>query len=278
MDERWLDTHQPDASGPVRFSEWWRGWQTWRDDRAVARRPISDDLWRRTLRRYPFLQRKAAADNAKLRRLASLFLDRKEFIAIGSVRLRNDVVVAIAAQACLPILRLGLARYDGFVGIVVHADQVVAQREVMDEGGVVHHYAEALSGEAMVGGPITLSWRDVRTAGHSAAEGYNVVIHEFAHVLDMASGPPDGTPTLPAGLSPAHWQGTLHQEFDAFSRRVQAGEKTALDVYGAHSVDEFFAVASESFFVAPIKLLSEHVALYKLLAEFYQQDPATEAA
>ena len=31
-----------------------------------------------------------------------------------------------------------------------------------------------------------------------AAIGYNVVIHEFAHVLDMADGLPDGVPLLPA--------------------------------------------------------------------------------
>jgi Mlc titration factor MtfA (ptsG expression regulator) len=55
-----------------------------------------------------------------LRRLTSLFLDRKEFTAVPPVRLTNDVVVAVAAQACLPVLHLGLQRYDGFVGIVLH--------------------------------------------------------------------------------------------------------------------------------------------------------------
>ena len=170
----------------------WRGlllrWQTWRENAAVARRPIRDDLWKRTLVRYPFLRRRDAAEQRLLRRMTSLFLDRKEFTARGGLRLTDDVVVAVAAQACLPVLRLGLEAYDGFVGIVLHPDQVLAKRSVTDDDGVVHEYDELLAGEAMEGGPIMLSWHDVRSAGRSAGEGYNVVIHEFAHVLDLGRG------------------------------------------------------------------------------------------
>lgn len=251
-------------------------WRRFREDRAVARRPIGDDLWRRTLNRYPFLKRRSADDNAELRRVASLFLDRKEFTAVGSVKLSDDVVVAVAAQACLPVLRLGLARYDGFVGIVLHSDPVVARREVSDDDGVVHEYDEVVSGEAMSGGPLMLSWRDVRTAGQSAAVGYNVAIHEFAHVLDMANGPPDGVPLLPAELTRDGWLGTLTQEREALLLRVDAGEETALDPYGLEGPEEFFAVASEAFFVAPQRLLAEHPALYRMFTRFYLQDPVNQ--
>jgi MtfA peptidase len=251
-------------------------WRARREAAAVARRPIPDDLWKRTLVRYPFLRRRSAADGAELRRLTSLFLDRKEFTALGGQRLTNDVVVAIAAQACLPVLRLGLAHYDRFVGIVVHPDQVVARREVSDDDGVVHEYDELLSGEAMEGGPVMLSWRDVRGSGQSAAVGYNVVIHEFAHVLDMADGVADGVPPLPPGLPLRHWLTTLDDEYRRFAQRVDSGEDTALDPYGGHSVDEFFAVASEAFFTAPENMKGEHPALYAMFALFYRQDPAAE--
>jgi MtfA peptidase len=99
-----------------------RRWQAAADARAVARRPIDDALWQRTLNRYPFLKRRNNTDAARLKRMASLFLDRKEFTATGALKLSNDVVVAVAAQACLPVLHLGLDRYDGFVGIVLHPD------------------------------------------------------------------------------------------------------------------------------------------------------------
>jgi hypothetical protein len=258
------------------LGNWWQRLRTQREHAALARRAIPDDLWKRTLVRYPFLQRRDADSGAELRRLTSLFLDRKEFSTTGSLRLSDAMVVAIAAQAVLPVLRLGLARYDGFVGIVVHADQVVARREIADDDGIVHEYDEVLAGEAMQGGPVMLSWRDVRGAGHSAAQGYNVVIHEFAHVLDMGDGVADGVPLLPPDLPALEWRRTLGQEFRAFVQRVDSGAETALDPYGSQSEEEFYAVASESFFVSPQAMRREHPALYELFVRFYRQDPAAD--
>jgi MtfA peptidase len=257
---------------------WLSTLRTRREDAAVARRAIPDDVWKRTLVRYPFLRRRDPADEAALRRMTSLFLDRKEFSTAGGLRLNDAMVVAIAAQAVLPVLRLGLERYGGFVGIVVHPDQVVARREVADEDGIVHEYDEVLAGEAMDGGPVMLSWRDVRGAGQGAASGYNVVIHEFAHVLDMADGASDGVPLLPPGLTRQAWLAVLEPEFEAFCLRVDRGHDTALDPYGSNGIDEFFAVASESFFVAPQPMHDEHPALYALLARLYRQDPIAETA
>ena len=250
----------------------WRSWQRSREDAALRRRAIPDDLWKRTLVRFPFLRWREAEDQLELRRLTSLFLDRKEFSAAGGLRLTDAMVVAIAAQAVLPVLKLGLARYDGFVGIVVHPDQVVARRAVHDDDGLVHEYDEPLAGEAVQGGPVMLSWRDVRAGGRSTSPGYNVVIHEFAHVLDMADGQPDGVPLLPPGLSRAAWLAVLEPQFEAFAKRIDNDDETALDPYGASSIDEFFAVASESFFVSPHALAREHAPLYELLGRFYLQD------
>jgi Mlc titration factor MtfA (ptsG expression regulator) len=251
-----------------------QAWSTYRDQAALRRRPIPDLLWRRTLKRFPFLPRDGTADSLELRRLCSLFLDRKEFTGARGLAVSDDMAVAIAAQACLPILRLGLDAYDGFVGIVVHPGQAKVRREHVDEAGVVHEYDDVLSGEAVHGGPVMLSWRDVRAAGASADLGYNVVIHEFAHVLDMADGLADGMPLLPGEMPAATWQATLQAEYEGFCRRVDAEEPTALDPYGAESPDEFFAVASEAFFVAPQAMQDEHAALYALFSRYYRQDPA----
>ena len=174
----------------------------------------------------------------------------------------------------MPVLELGLAWYDGFVGIVVHADAVVAQREVIDDAGVVHEYEEELSGEAMHGGPVMLSWSDVDEAGESAEVGYNVVIHEFAHVLDMRDGPADGVPPLADRSAHDAWRQVLTVEFDAFCARVDAEEEVLLDPYAAEAPEEFFAVASEAFFVAPRDFLTEHPRMYELLRGFFRQDPA----
>jgi Mlc titration factor MtfA (ptsG expression regulator) len=250
-----------------------RHWQARREAAALARRAIPDRLWRRTLKRFPFLPEDEATQQ-RLRRLTSLFLDRKEFSGAHGLTVTDDMAVAIAAQACLPVLEIGLQAYDGFVGIVVHPGQAMVRRETADDDGVVHAWDEVLSGEAVQGGPVMLSWRDVRSAGPKAALGYNVVIHEFAHVLDMADGAPDGVPLLPPGLDRTHWERTLHSEYDTFCDRVEAEVDTALDPYGAEAPEEFFAVASEAFFVSAQALRGEHPALYAMLKDYYRQDPA----
>ena len=256
------------------LARWSSRWRKFRDERTLRRRPIPDALWQWTLARYPFIAQRSAQDLAALRDLATLFLAAKEFTGAQGFVVTDEIAVAVAAQACLPVLRLGLAPYDGFIGIVIHSDEVVARREVMDEDGVVHHYDETLTGEAMEGGPVMLSWRDVEAAGESAEWGYNVVIHEFAHVLDMGGGGPDGMPPLPNRAAREAWRRIIDAEYAAFCDDVDAGRDTVLDPYGAESVDEFFAVASEVFFVDPQALRHEHPKLYALLADYYRQDPA----
>jgi Mlc titration factor MtfA (ptsG expression regulator) len=250
-------------------------WRRMREERALRRRAIPDALWDATLERYPFLARREAADLDALRRIATLFLAKKEFHGARGFVVGDDVAVAIAAQACLPVLEIGLEWYDGFVGIVVHSDEVVARREVMDEDGVVHEYDEPLTGEAMQGGPVMLSWHDVAHAGSSAEWGYNVVIHEFAHVIDLRDGVADGMPPLAGAAARDRWREVLESHYKRFSRRVAVGRDTALDPYGAEGIDEFFAVAVESFFVAPRAMRAEHASLYELFREFFRQDPAS---
>ena len=153
---------------------------------------------------------------------------------------------------------------------------MVAPREVVDDDGVVHHYDEVLAGEAMGGGPLMLSWTDVRDAGESADWAYNVVIHEFAHVLDMADGgDADGVPPLPSAEERKRWATVLDAEYETFCRWVDEERDTVLDPYGATEVGEFFAVAVEAFFVASAAMQQEHPKLYALFAEYFQQDPAS---
>jgi len=254
--------------------DWLRRWREAREHRVVKQRAIPDALWQTTLHGLPFLARRSQADLQALRRLATLFLDSKEFSGAGGLAVTDEMAVCIAAQACLPVLRFGLGPYQRFVGIVVHADEVVARREVSDEHGVVHEYDEVLTGEAMEGGPVMLSWRDVRESGATADLGYNVVIHEFAHVIDMGDGLADGIPPLPDAAARKHWRGVLDLEYERFCRSVEDGEQTVLDPYGAQHPSEFFAVAVEAFFVKPQPMRAAHPWLYPLLAQYFGQDPA----
>jgi Mlc titration factor MtfA (ptsG expression regulator) len=253
-------------------------WRRWRDRRTLVRRPIPDEMWQATLARYPFLAALGAEDRLRLREMATLFLAQKEFTGAGGLEVTDDMAVTIAAQACLPVLELWLHWYDSFVTIVLHPDEVVANREITDEFGVVHQYKEALVGEALGDGPMMLSWRGVTDAAQNEGPAYNVVIHEFAHVMELRAGGADGIPPLPDAASRQHWRRVLEASHLRFIRRLDAGLAAVLDPYGAESVSEFFAVACEGFFVAGAALRDEDPYLYELLKGFFRQDPAARAA
>ncbi|MEP6971729.1 MAG: M90 family metallopeptidase [Betaproteobacteria bacterium] len=249
---------------------------------------IPDMLWNNTLAQLPFLQTIGEEQLLPLRRLTQAFLDNKEFHGASGLQIRDDMAVAIAVQACLPVLHLqqpwrGIAWYDDFVGIVVYPGAMRARRESLDENGVVHQYEEVLTGEAMQDGPVTLSWQDVADAGTSANEGYNVVIHEFVHKIDMRDGAADGCPPLPAGFmgtsgaSAARtlWHNTLHTHYLNFCDRLSMAERFGakmpwLDAYGASAIDEFFAVASEAYFVNRARFGAEFDGLLPLFDAFFR--------
>lgn len=263
---------------PGLLRRWAASWKAGREARVLRERPIPEALWTATLSRHPFVARRSDEALVRLRRLATLFLARKEFTGAGGLVVDDAMAVAIAMQACLPILALGLEAYDGFVGIVVHPDEVLALRQQMDDDGVVHEYEETLTGEAVDGGPVMLSWRDVDSAGETADWSYNVVIHEFAHVLDMRNGIADGVPLLAGRAAQREWQTVMQAEYDAFCRALEADPdlEPVIDPYGAEAPEEFFAVATEAFFVNARALEAAHPRLYALFKGYYQQDPAAE--
>lgn len=234
---------------------------------------IPDTLWLATIQALPFLDELDADELARLKHLSEAFLDSKEFASADELTIDNGSRVAIAAQGCLPILNLGLSWYRGWVGIVVYPDEFVIARQSVDEFGIVHEFDDVVSGEAWEGGPLLLSWQDTQMAGG----GYNVIIHEFAHKLDMLNGEADGVPPLHPEMSRQHWCAALDRAYDDFCRQVDEadsrGVATAIDAYGAESPAEFFAVSTEVFFELPGLLQAEYPDWYGQLAAFYRQDP-----
>lgn len=236
---------------------------------------IPDALWQATLAAYPFLAERSIAERLHLRGLVSEFLAHKEFSGAQGLEVTDAMAVAIAAQACLPVLHLGLDWYDDFVGIVVHPGQMVARREMLDEAGVLHRYSEVLSGEAMDRGPVTLSWQDVASAGALAGHGYNVVIHEFVHKIDMRDGSADGCPPLPSRAAHAAWRDVMQPAYDAFREQVTMAERFGaqapwLDAYGATAPAEFFAVTCEAYFVNRDRFTQEFAVLTQLYDQFFK--------
>jgi Mlc titration factor MtfA (ptsG expression regulator) len=243
---------------------WWR-------QRSAAKLAISAIQWQAAEYALPFLDRLTGDEHNRLRVLAREFIASKEWSGAPGLQLTAAMQLSIALQACLPILNLdqGLDAYHGWVGIVVYPGDFVIPRQIVDEAGIVHEYDDAVLGEAWEGGPVLLSWfDDMNDVGD-----VNIVIHEFAHKLDMANGTVDGVPALPGDMTRAAWVAAFAPAYADFCRRVDAGEDTAIDSYAAEHPSEFFAVVSEVFFEAPDLLLEEYPAVYEQLRLYYRQDP-----
>ena len=236
-------------------------------------------MWQRTLLDYPFLTADPANDPEQLRAMAGIFLADKEFSGAHGLHISDAMAVAIAAQACLPVLHLGLHWYDDFKGIVLHPGAMLARREVVDDTGVVHHYRETLTGEAMQYGPVTLSWADIAASGVSAQTGYNVVIHEFVHKLDMRSGTADGCPPQPSRIVWENWRVTMQACYSRFQTQLTMAERFGaeppwLDAYAATAPAEFFAVTSEAYFVNRAHFAQEFPELIPLFEQFFNASVA----
>lgn len=226
--------------------------------------------WRESL---PFCDYALALDSEHRQRLHDLtaqLLRSKHFEGGGGFRIDDRVRTAIAVQACLPILELGLDYTANWRTVIIYPGDFLVQHAYMDEAGVLHEMEEELSGESWPEGPVILSWEGVTQREAGAP---NVVIHEFAHQLDMLNGEANGFPPLHPGMDPRQWTDCLQGSFDVLVRQLDSGQPVRVDEYAADGPAEFFAVMSEHFFMDPPLLREDFPELYGQLSLFYRQDP-----
>ena len=258
------------------------GWlKTRRRERALASNALPDDEWNAALHELPFLDHYDAPTLARLRELTTLFLVEKSIVsgATSGEHLLNvtpHMRILIAVQACLLIVGRGatvteaISDFDGWENVVVYPGDFPRTHDFEDEVGVVHRLDEPIAGESWYGGPVLLSWPAVEV-GYDES-GMALVIHEFAHKIDMLDGEVDGIPPL-AGAARDVFRREVHAAYEDFCRRVEEGEDTAIDPYAAELIDEFFAVSCEVFFAEPELLRDEYPAYFAQLKTYFRVDP-----
>lgn len=126
-----------------------------------------------------------------------------------------------------------------------------------------------LAGQAHGWGTVILSAPALIEGFVPGAEASHVGLHEFAHLLDSNRVTFSG---IPAGVDEGRartWVAIMEDEM----ARLRRGD-SVLDDYGAHQPAEFFPVAVEAFFQAPLALRRRHDKLYDWLRRYFAQDPA----
>ena len=264
--------------------------RAFRTARALASKKIElIDLaaWNRATADYHFVKRLTAEENRRLRLIASDFLMRKSINGAAGFDIDELIRIQIAAQACILILELDVDYYDGWREIIVYPGQFAKTHDVVDEYGIVHTTRDPLAGEAWLGGPVVLSHADIAHTENAVdrGDGYNVVIHEFAHKLDMLNGEANGYPPLHRGMSKETWKRTFLAAYLAFCKQVDEADALArkdggraldaipIDPYASENPAEFFAVISEVFFEMPETVHATFPGVYQQLKAFYKQDP-----
>lgn len=245
----------------------------WRERRQLRHALIPAVLWQKVVEDSLAGFHLEQHELDQLRQQASLFLVRKAINGAGGQEVDDYMAAVIAANACLLILELDLDYYDGWVEVIVYPEAFVVTREVRDEMGVVHSKRTILGGEAWGRGPLILSWKDARPDVNRHDSGSNVILHEFAHKLDMLDGAADGTPPMHPDMDLRVWIDTFTETYDDLRERIERNHGTNIDPYAAENPAEFFAVVSEEFFTAPEQLQHHHADVYQQLRLFYRQDP-----
>lgn len=202
----------------------------------------------------------------------NVFLDEKRFTGCGGLEITDEIKVTIAAQACVLLLGRKAAYYPRFSSIFVYPGAYFAEGATR-AGDVTVVETQLRAGESWQGGPLVLSWDDVRGGSRDVRDGHNVVLHEFAHKLDQEDGRADGAPLLGQRSRYVTWARVLAGEYDELVEKVGRGQRTVLDDYGATDPAEFFAVLTETFFEKPRQLKKKHPELYEEVQAFYKVDP-----
>ncbi|CDZ77771.1 Mlc titration factor A [Legionella massiliensis] len=244
--------------------------KAWWAERIVRRSPINDAEWQDVFQDLRLFRYLTMQERAKLKRLAILLLHYKVLESVGELEITNRMRAEIALQACLPILNLGLDWYEGWISIILYPGEFSRQSTEVDECGVVHQGRVHLSGESWQRGPVILSWDNSRHRENSSG---NVIIHEFAHKLDMLNGRANGFPPLHKEMSAHQWAEVFNRAYADFERHLQEGTPLPINSYAAASPGEFFAVFSEYFFEEPGLIKQYYPEVYELLISFYRQDP-----
>ncbi|MCW8195875.1 zinc-dependent peptidase [Proteobacteria bacterium 005FR1] len=243
-------------------------WPRYRRKKILSER--FPEQWETLMReRLPFYPKLPADLQKQLRDMVLFFIRDKNFIGCADLEVTDEMKVLIAAQACLLLLNRPSYEYPELTAIYIYPTAFRATHEVQDELGLVTTETRDLLGESWNTGKIILAWDDVEKGVRNFNDGYNVVLHEFAHALDHESGAANGAPLLYTKAAYKSWAYVLGEEFE----KLQAGGDNIIDQYGAINPAEFFAVATETFFEEPHKMHEHHQELFEQLREYYRLDP-----
>lgn len=215
-------------------------------------------------------------EQARLGELADHIARTKRWEAARGLEITDEIRTLVSAHAALLILGLDESRYESVRAIVVRKNPLRKPAPVPHWGpvaGVIDGSPTVIDGESHDHrGPLMINWVTFRREAMRPRFGRDVVIHEFAHKIDMHDLSVDGTPLIADQAFRDRWVAVCTAEYEALQEGPDADG--VLRDYAGTNPAEFFAVTSEVFFTRPGVLAERKPDLYDVVRTFYGQDPA----
>lgn len=201
------------------------------------------------------------------------FVATIRFEGCGGLDLTEDMILTVAAQACLLVVHREGKPYPKLKVVYLYPTTFSSVQKRIDAIGIVTEDEIHRLGESWDSGTVVLAWDSVAQGARNVFDAHNVTLHEFAHQLDHEDGPTDGAPGLPSNAAYRSWARVFQENYTDFLHRTEGGMKTVIDSYGATNPAEFFAVATETFFEKPRQLYRKRPELYEEMMNYYGLDP-----
>ena len=231
------------------------------------------ETWKEVVQKnVPLYNRLSDPLKEQLHGLVHVFLAEKDFEGCGGLEITEEIMVTIAAQACMLLLNRKATYFPKLRTILVYPHTYVA-RTISSDGALIVDGRSVRLGESWQNGPVVLSWNSVTGGTMNVTDARNVVLHEFAHQLDQEDGAADGAPILEHRSRYAEWARVLSSEYEALQKRKKKRTRSVMNKYGATNPAEFFAVATETFFEKSKQMKKRHPELYDELRDYYKLDP-----
>jgi Mlc titration factor MtfA (ptsG expression regulator) len=254
------------------------GWLRRRRRQKLLAEPFPEAWLEHLHNNVPYFSPLAEDEQARLRDALRIFIAEKEWEGCQGLEITDEMKVTVAGLACLLVLGIAEEYFDRVQTILIYPEGYRApEREAVGEGVVIESESDRL-GEAHYRGPVILSWAELLADVRHPGTGHNLVLHEFAHQLDMLNGEVDGMPLLATEAQIRRWHKVVAKEYERLIDDTERGLPTLLDDYGTKNEGEFFAVATECFFDLPVEMRAEHPKLYHLFRDYFRQDPAARLA
>ena len=185
----------------------------------------------------PYGRHLHADERKRLEALIKVFIAGKHIEGCGGLEITDEIKVTIAAQACLLLLNLHHNYFERLTSVVVYPESFdFAQEEAGLADGTMEMRSLRAAGLSSAMGAVVLSWPDTVRGGLNSDDGFNAILHEFAHQLDQLDGVMNGAPVLEGGAIYREWAQVLGSEHQRLQAEVETGASSLISAHGANAL------------------------------------------